>query len=256
MKSEKIKEREIDFHDKVVDNHGEYTYHYGLLPIPDEKLYRMQLAAFELLGDINGKDVLDLGCGAGGTTAYLAKLGGTISAIDISPKNVEQAQKWCKEAGVEAKLQVMDCERLEYSDDSFDCISGSFLLHHVDTEEIAREVKRVCRKGGRAVFIETFASHPILMMFRDKVLPIFGLSKSSDDEYPLSAEKIKELEAVLGPCRLHDPELILFRLIASYGFKDMHLPRKFFSAVDDVVYRLFPFMRKYSYYRIIEFPNL
>jgi 2-polyprenyl-3-methyl-5-hydroxy-6-metoxy-1,4-benzoquinol methylase len=65
------------------------------------------------------EDVLDLGCGAGRHSVYLAEQGFNVSGIDGSPSGVEIAQKRLKDENLKGDFKVGDVyERLPYQDDS------------------------------------------------------------------------------------------------------------------------------------------
>ncbi len=231
---------------------GPLNYYKGLVNNPDEKLYRMHVYALSLLGDAKGKAVLDMGCGPGGNSVYLARNGAKVSAIDISPANIARTKEWADKNSVNVDASVMDCEKPGFADASFDMVFGSFILHHIDIGKAAPEIRRVLRPGGKAVFIENSGDNPLLMFFRNRVLPVFGLRKSSPSEYPLTAKEIQAAGGCIGPVKQYYPELVFFRLAASYFFRDAHWARAFFSAFDDALW-LFPPARRLSYYKILEF---
>jgi SAM-dependent methyltransferase len=241
---------ESEFWDKKAE--GPLSYYKGLINNPDEKLYRMHVYALSLLGDAAGKKALDMGCGTGGNSCWLAKKGAIVTAIDISPANVARTLEWSQKNGVEVDARVMDCEKLAFADRSFGLVFGSFILHHIDIGKAAPEIRRVLKDGGKAVFIENSGDNPLLMFFRNRVLPVFGLRKSSPSEYPLTAAKVLAAVKYLGAVKVHYPELVFFRLCASYFFKDVHWACVLFSALDDML-NVFPPARRLSYYKILEF---
>jgi len=247
---ETVIKNEAEFWDRKAE--GPVNYYKGLINNPDEKLYRMYVFTLSLLGDVAGKKVLDMGCGFGGNSCYLAKEGAQVTAIDISSGNVAKTIEWSAKNCVEIDARVMDCEKLDFADKSFDFVFGSFILHHIDIEKAASEIRRVLKDGGRAVFIENSGDNPLLMFFRDKVLTVFGLRKSSPSEYPLTINRIRLAEKQLGEAKMHYPELVFFRLCASYFFRDAHWACVFFSSIDDMLFRFGP-ARQLSYYKILEF---
>jgi SAM-dependent methyltransferase len=231
---------------------GPLNYYKGLINNPDEKLYRMHVYALSLLGDVKGRKVLDMGCGTGGNSCRLAKQGAEVSAIDISPVNIARTVEWASKNSAAVDARVMDCEKPGFADASFDLVFGSFILHHIDIGKAAREIRRVLKPGGKAVFIENSGDNPLLMFFRDRILPVFGLRKSSPSEYPLTRERIRAAEGQLGKARVYYPETVFFVLFASYFLKDAHWARVVFLRLDDVLH-LFKPARKLSYYKILEF---
>jgi MPBQ/MSBQ methyltransferase len=113
------------------------------------------------LGGINGDEdssatVLDVGCGVGGTSRYLAKKLGpdaAITGITLSPNQVKRATELATEQGVDnAKFTVMNALKMDFPDNSFDvvwaCESGE---HMPDKEAYINEMMRVLKPGGKFV---------------------------------------------------------------------------------------------------------
>ena len=241
---------EAEFWDRKAE--GPLNYYKGLINNSDEKLYRMHVFALNLLGEVAGKKALDIGCGTGGNSVWLAKKGAIVTAMDISPVNIARTIEWAEKNGVEVDAHVMDCEKLAFADKSFDLVFGSFILHHIDIEKAAPEIRSALKDGGKAVFIENSGDNPLLMFFRNRVLPVFGLRKSPPSEYPLTAVKVRAAERILGKAKIYYPETIFFVLFASYFMKDAQWARVIFSSLDGLM-SLFPPARRLSYYKILEF---
>ena len=97
------------------------------------------------------KTVLDLGCGAGRHTVYLAQKGFEVYALDISPEGVERTAQWLTREGLQANLQQADITALPYPDDLFDSIVSVSVLHHNTIANIRTamaEIRRTLRSGG------------------------------------------------------------------------------------------------------------
>ncbi|CAN0327462.1 unnamed protein product [Ectocarpus sp. 6 AP-2014] len=102
------------------------------------------------------KKVLDVGCGVGGTSRYLAKKLGpetSVTGITLSPKQVERATQLAEEQGVpNAKFQVTNALDMTFEDESFDlvwaCESGE---HMPDKGKYIEEMTRVLKPGGQLV---------------------------------------------------------------------------------------------------------
>lgn len=105
-----------------------------------------------------GKDVtvLDVGCGVGGTSRYLAKNLGPkaqVTGITLSPNQVARAQELAVEQDVpNAKFTVMNALEMDFPDNSFDvvwaCESGE---HMPDKKKYIEEMMRVLKPGGKFV---------------------------------------------------------------------------------------------------------
>ena len=103
-----------------------------------------------------GAKVLDVGCGFGGTSRYLAdKLGpkAEVTGITLSPNQVKRGTELAEERGLpNAKFQVMNALEMDFPDNSFDivwaCESGE---HMPDKEAYINEMMRVLKPGGKFV---------------------------------------------------------------------------------------------------------
>jgi len=127
------------------------------------------LEAFrQAVGDLRGKTVLDFGCGDGARSIDYARRGATVYAFDISPENVRTVVKKSEKAGVAERIHpsVMPAESLIYENDIFDFVLGVSILHHTDVTLVEREIERVLKPGGRALFIEPMGHNPFLRLFR------------------------------------------------------------------------------------------
>ena len=93
-----------------------------------------------------------------------------------------------KEFGGRVDVQQMDAASLLYNDESFDLVTGIWVLHHLDIKKTAREVSRVLKPGGKAVFIEPLAHNPISNIWR-RLTP----SMRTPTEWPLSYSEISEM---------------------------------------------------------------
>jgi len=100
--------------------------------------------------DLAGKRVLEVGCGRGGGTAYVAKYHGAAKAVgvDYSPVTVKRAQTLNGETDV-LSYAFGDAEKLPFEDGSFDVVVNIESSHcYSDMDAFLREVARVLTPGG------------------------------------------------------------------------------------------------------------
>lgn len=125
--------------------------------------------AFNLLGDLHGKRVLDFGCGVGHTGVYLALQGAEVWGFDFAPQGVQRAQELALHYGLaeHTHFECMDAENLSYPADFFDVVLGIGVLHHViKYPRVAENTARVLKPGGRAYFVETLWDNPLINLAR------------------------------------------------------------------------------------------
>lgn len=101
------------------------------------------------------KHVLDLGCGTGRNTIYLANRGFKVSACDISKTGIELAKKQATELGLtEIDYRIEDMYRMTYDDNCFDAVLCIWVQGHGTREEVQRgidEIYRVLHKDGTVI---------------------------------------------------------------------------------------------------------
>lgn len=130
---------------------------------------------------IAGKRVLEYGCGTGSHSLEIAKRGGLVTGIDISEVGIQRAAEAARLAGITgADYEVMDAENMTFAAGTFDLVIGEGILHHLDLDKSYREISRVLRPGGRAVFMEPLGHNVAMRLFRR-----FTPTMRTPDEHPL-----------------------------------------------------------------------
>lgn len=147
--------------------------------------------AFAQLGNLPKLDVLDFGCGHGMAAVVLARNGARVTAFDLSPGYLDEARARARANGVAINLIQADGERLPFAAASFDRIWGNAILHHLDLKVTARELRRVLRPDGLAVFCEPWGENPLLNWARNR-LPYAGKQRTPDEQ-PLRRRDLRHL---------------------------------------------------------------
>jgi SAM-dependent methyltransferase len=105
------------------------------------------------LGQVAGKDVLELGCGAARWSIELARRGARPVGLDNSARQLEHARRLMVEAAVDFPLVHASAEEISLPDESFDIVfSDHGALSWADPCVVVPEVARVLRQGGALVF--------------------------------------------------------------------------------------------------------
>src|SRR5216117_1794226 len=123
-------------------------------------------ALVQRLGITKGLKVLDLGCGDGTTALPAAKLGANVLGIDIARNLVEAGNRRAAEQGLKnLKFQEGDASNLEQlSDKAFDLVISIFgAMFAPKPFEVAKEMVRVTRPGGRIVMGNWIPNDPTLV---------------------------------------------------------------------------------------------
>src|SRR5213594_680421 len=123
-------------------------------------------ALVERLGITKGIKVLDLGCGDGTTALPEARLGAEVLGVDIAKNLVEAGNRRAKDEGLtNCKFQEGDASNLhELKDHSFDLVVSIFGATFAPKPfDVAREMVRVTRPGGRIIMGNWIPNDPTLV---------------------------------------------------------------------------------------------
>jgi len=127
-------------------------------------------ALFSLIGNVEGKSVLDLGCGFGENCGEFLRMGAVnVTGVDISHRMLEGASE--RYPGVE--FICADICDLSFISGKFDVVTSSLALHYVcDFSKLCREVYSLLNDGGSFVFSQ---EHPMT------TAPVGGVSWTKNE---------------------------------------------------------------------------
>ena len=119
-----------------------------------------------MLGEVSGKDVLEVGSGAGQCSRWVRTHGGRGVGVDLSFRQLQHSRRIDDETGIAVPAVLGTATALPFADDSFDVVFCSFgaLQFVADIDDAVAETARVLRPGGRYAFSIT---HPTRWMFPD-----------------------------------------------------------------------------------------
>lgn len=122
---------------------------WGIWGVPES-----EVRAFGDLGELRGKDVIELGCGTGYFSAWMAKHGARPVGVDITPAQLDCARGFQREFGLEFPLIECSAEEVPLPDASFDvAISEYGASIWCDPYRWIPEAARLLRPGGTLVFL-------------------------------------------------------------------------------------------------------
>ena len=243
---EKQQESEKEFFNKVFASEKKSSYYsLGFTSI----IYNCLMSK---IGNLEGKKVVDFGCGEGWFTKKLANQGAEVWAFDISDEAVKKTIAMVENLNLQHRVHVdqMPAESLSYDSDSFDYVVGTAILHHTDFNASIKEIHRVLKKEGKAYFMEPLGHNFLLNWYRKKT-PY----SRSPDEKPLLFKDFKKIKKLFN--KFDHEELYLLVLLALIWHflvrsdRLMLKTRDILNKVDGLILRLFPFLKKYCWYTIL-----
>lgn len=144
------------------------------------------------LGDVRGKYLLDLGCGAGENSVYFASRGANCVASDYSPGMVEVALKLAEANRVQVEGRVINAMAIDFPDHTFDIVYASNLLHHIpDPKLTLQEMHRVLKPGGIACFWDPLKHNPVINVYRRMATEV-----RTEDETPLDINIVNFIQSL------------------------------------------------------------
>jgi SAM-dependent methyltransferase len=144
-------------------------------------------ADFRLLGDLNGKRVLELGCGGAQNSIAFAKQGATAIGVDFSAEQLAFARRLCERENVKVELHQGDVADLAFvRADSVDLVFSAYALGFVeDLGRVFRQVHRVLKGNAPLVFS---VPHPSYDMIDDDAEQPLLVRRSYFDRSPIDYE--------------------------------------------------------------------
>lgn len=110
----------------------------------------------DMLKENRVEHVLDLGCGTGRNTVYMAQKGLRVTATDISEKGLDLTYKKAKKLGCDIKTSRHDMRNMPFKENTFDAVLCSWVCGHGTHEDMvsqANEMLRVVKPGGM-IFVD------------------------------------------------------------------------------------------------------
>lgn len=147
---------------KIVSTQEGYDQWSVIYDGEDNPLIALEERCFgALLGEVHGREVVDVGCGTGRHTLPLARAGARVTALDFSSGMLAAAQR--KAEGLPVRFLCHDlAQPLPLPDAAYDLVLSCLVIEHIaDLQHYFRELARVCRPDGAVVLS---AMHPAMML--------------------------------------------------------------------------------------------
>lgn len=212
--------------------------------------------------------ILELGCGSGELSVWMALQGADVDGLDISDEGIVVAERRAAENDVStiARFSVTGGEALPFSDATFDAVVICVALHHMDVPQTLREIFRVLKPGGRFIAIEPFIFSARLQGIREShmVQAIFPERRETPTERMLDVRDLQELRSVFGDVVI-TPRRCFSSIIAKFPFvlpliarlhrKNPELAKQRFvracQQIDSTLFDHIPFLRPFARYAIL-----
>ena len=140
------------------------------------------------LGAVQGRQLLEYGCGLGHDTVFFASAGAHVLTFDLSDGMIREVTELVMQKGLDhlVRLHKMSGEALAFSDQSVDLVYGRSIVHHLDLRLAGKEIHRVLREGGKAAFLEPLGHNPFINFVRK-----FTPSWRTPTEKPLTTSDLE-----------------------------------------------------------------
>jgi SAM-dependent methyltransferase len=145
------------------------------------------------LGDLRGKELLDIGCGLGEASVYFALEGAKVTATDVSPGMCDLTRRLAEAHNVRLETHVSAAEDLRLGKRQFDIIYTGNTLHHVDLEETMDRLLPHLRPDGVFVSWDPVAYNPLINVYRRMATDV-----RTPDEHPLRLRDVRSITRRFG----------------------------------------------------------
>jgi len=146
------------------------------------------------LGWIEGKNVLDIGCGLGEVSVYFATLGANVTASDLSPGMCTAAKELAAMHGVAINTHIASSESIGLAEtEQFDIIYAGNVLHHVDIDKTLAQILPHLKDDGQFVSWDPVAYNPVINVYRRMASEV-----RTEDEHPLTRADLAKLNKYFG----------------------------------------------------------
>ena len=138
------------------------------------------------LGSLEGKKLLDLGCGLGEASVYFAMKGADVTSCDLSPEMLDLTEKLAHINNTKVTKHLASADDLKLEGQKFDVIYAGNLFHHVDINETLIGLKSHLKNDGILVSWDPLAYNPFINLYR-----YIATEVRTPDEHPIKMKDIK-----------------------------------------------------------------
>ncbi|MBP2675314.1 MAG: Methyltransferase type 11 [Deltaproteobacteria bacterium] len=230
----------------------EYDRHFSNMKFYSVTRSSMAWRDSLLFEKVAGAVALDYCCGNGEVAVEMARRGAKrVIGIDISDVAVRNATELAKAEGVGeiCEFRVMDAERTDFPDDTFDVIHEYGALHHLDLEAAFRELSRILKPDGKLVCTEALRHNPLIRLYRKRTP---HLRTEWEAEHILGFPEIRSGAAWFGGVAIRTFHLAA---LAAVPFRNTSLFRPLLSVletIDDLLLSI-PYIRRFAWVAVVRY---
>lgn len=169
-----MKGREWYQEDETAEEYDEWRFSRGGELVDEGE----KEALFDLVGGVEGDDVLEVACGTGRFSVELAEGGADVTGVDISKPMLMKGVGKARERGLGVEFLRGDAKRLPFPNDSFDLVLGMRFFHLID--EPVAYLSEMARVSKGPVVFDTFNRGSARVVY-NRFLPMGSRLYSEDD---------------------------------------------------------------------------
>jgi len=164
------KQKEIEHYDHIARNPGRPMANADIEGWQHFRFSSYRFCRAYLKNKCQSKKLLDYGCGNGLHSVFPARQGADVVGIDLSENSLKLARLHAQKLDLAEKTKFikMDCEALEFSDNSFDIVWDGGTFSSLDIKKALSELARTLKPDGFILGIETLGHNP-LFNFKRKI---------------------------------------------------------------------------------------
>lgn len=229
-------------------------------------------SAHFFMGNVVHKKILEVGCGNGELSVWLAKNSAEVWGVDISDESIAIAEKRSKENNTTTSTHfyAQPAEALPFANNFFDIVFINVTLHHLVIEQSLKEFHRVLKNQGTLIAIEPLAFSPIIQKFRTSKFctTLYPIYQETPTERILTSADLIDIKKYYAnvefvPFRIFSPFIFkikpIFKLLSHLFYKKINnqelryqLLNRSLQRFDERILKFFPRMKFLSRYVVIK----